>query len=183
MKKLMLLAAVVVLFFSSQGCLVVQKMKFEIDLRNDTAGVATAYAYGIASDAIGNKEYDDDVYLLSDMLTGTGFLEYMENFGRKVIFRELTVDNNSLNGKVVFTFDNIVNVENIIFDGEYYYLTLPPSEVFGETNGLLIQEEDYQRVIWGKEVEKIEFELLNTSPAKLKDMIPEMEKVIKSQKK
>ena len=175
MKKTMLFMAIVAAALTTQGCLLVEKMRYEIIISDDsdTSGSATLYAEGIYSDATGKKELDQDTTILWDIYYQRDeFLGYMAETGRRVLATTLDVEKKKLTGRVDFTFTSIRNVEAIQFDGEYYYYTNMNKDSIGATNGTLIKKKEYNRIIWPKEVKKLEFELISKKPQNKRDLVP-----------
>jgi hypothetical protein len=182
MKKFLLIPTIILLLVTAQGCLLVEKMRYEITINknSDTSGVATLYAEGIYSDAPGKKELEQDTTILWDIyFQKDEFLGYMAEFGRKVIGTELDVVNKKLSGSVNFSFTSIRNVESIQFDGEYYYYTSMNKDSVGFTNGTLIKKPEYTRIIWPKDEKNLIFEMVSKKPQSKKDLIPFFEKKMK----
>ena len=178
----MLFMAIVAAALTTQGCLLVEKMRYEIIISDDsdTSGSATLYAEGIYSDATGKKELDQDTTILWDIYYQRDeFLGYMAETGRRVLATTLDVEKKKLTGRVDFTFTSIRNVEAIQFDGEYYYYTNMNKDSIGATNGTLIKKKEYNRIIWPKEVKKLEFELISKKPQNKRDLVPMVRERIK----
>ncbi|KAB2907907.1 MAG: hypothetical protein LC102_08300 [Ignavibacteriales bacterium] len=175
MKKIMLIAAIAAVSFAAQGCLLIEKMRYEITIsdKSDTTGVAVLYAEGIYSDATGKKELDQDTTILWDIyFQRDEFLGYMAETGKKVLGTELDVVKKKLSGNIQFSFNSIRNVESIQFDGEYYYYTNFNKDSVSSTNGTVIRKPEYTRIIWPKEIKNIEFELVNIKPQNRRDLVP-----------
>lgn len=174
MKKTLLFMAIVAAALTTQGCLLVEKMRYEIIISDDsdTSGSAALYAEGIYSDATGKKELDQDTTILWDIyFQRDEFLGYMAETGRRVLATSLDVEKKKLVGRIDFTFTSIRNVEAIQFDGEYYYYTNMNKDSIGTTNGTLIKKPEYNRIIWPKEVKKLEFELISKKPQNKRDLV------------
>lgn len=180
MKKTGLIVLLVLSAYFLQGCLVVEKMVFDVRLMSDTTGYAVVTAFNVSSDAVGNKEFDDDVALLADMNGGDGFLDYMREFGREVLERHLYIEDGKLNGSCKFTFKSVKNVESIQYDGEYYYLRVNNENTrLGETNGTVIEKDGFKWVVWEKGARSLKFEFYNTSKAKTRDLVPAFKGILK----
>lgn len=182
MKKTLLFMAIVAAALTTQGCLLVEKMRYEIIISDDsdTSGAATLYAEGIYSDATGKKELDQDTTILWDIyFQRDEFLGYMAETGRRVLATTLDVERKKLVGRVDFTFTSIRNVEAIQFDGEYYYYTNMNKDSIGATNGTLIKKKEYNRIIWPKEVKTLEFELISKKPQNKRDLVQMVRERIK----
>ncbi len=174
MKKTLFFMVIVAAALTTQGCLLVEKMKYEITIsdNSDTSGSATLYAEGIYSDATGKKELDQDTTILWDIyFQRDEFLGYMAETGRRVLGTSLDVEKKKLVGRVDFAFNSIRNVEAIQFDGEYYYYTNMNKDSIGATNGTLIKKPEYNRIIWPKDVKKLEFELISNKPQNKRDLV------------
>lgn len=174
MKKTLLFLAIAAAALTTQGCLLVEKMKYEITINDnsDTSGTTILFAEGIYSDATGMKELEQDTTILWDIyFQRDEFLGYMAETGRKVLGTSLDVEKKKLVGRIDFSFNSIRNVEAIQFDGEYYYYTNMNKDSIGATNGTLIKKPEYNRIIWPKEVKKLEFELISKKPQNKRDLV------------
>lgn len=182
MKKTLLFMAIAAAALTTQGCLLVEKMKYEITIndKSDTSGTAILFAEGIYSDATGMKELEQDTTILWDIyFQRDEFLGYMAETGRRVLATTLDVERKKLVGRVDFTFTSIRNVEAIQFDGEYYYYTNMNKDSIGATNGTLIKKKEYNRIIWPKEVKTLEFELISKKPQNKRDLVQMVRERIK----
>jgi hypothetical protein len=175
MKNFLLAFTIIAILFSAQGCLLVEKMRYEITINknSDTSGKAILYADGIYSDAPGKKELEQDTTILWDIyFQRDEFLGYMAEVGKVVDSTKLYIDKKKLKGSIKFSFNSIKDVESIKFDGEYYYYTSMSKDSIGQTNGTVIKKKDYNRIIWSKNEKKLIFELISQKPQNKKDLIP-----------
>ncbi|MBN8547275.1 MAG: hypothetical protein J0L60_14170 [Ignavibacteria bacterium] len=182
MKKTLFAISILTLLLTSQGCLLVEKMRYEITINknSDTTGTATLFADGIYSDATGNKELEQDTTILWDIyFQRDEFLGYMAETGKRLVGVNLDVVNKKLSGSVQFSFNSIRNVEAIQFDGEYYYYTNISKDSIGVTNGTVIKKPEYTRIIWPKDEKKLEFELISKKPQNKRDLVPFFKKKVK----
>ncbi|MDP3831160.1 MAG: hypothetical protein Q8Q47_07800, partial [Ignavibacteriaceae bacterium] len=108
MKKLFLSLLTISFVILINGCLVFNKVTYTIQPHAKKGGTATVVFHDIKSDAIGNKEFDEDKNILFDfMLESDDFVTDMKQEGKKIKSRELFVEENKLNAKVSFAFDEI----------------------------------------------------------------------------
>ncbi|MCE1189099.1 MAG: hypothetical protein LWX56_08145 [Ignavibacteria bacterium] len=158
MKKLYALILAVAIF-SLPGCLVVSKVSYSISMKTKKTGTVSVKFFDIRSDAPGNREFEDDKKNLFDyMLKSDDFLYSMKSEGKNVTSRKLDVYDNKLNGVAIYDFTDIEKIEGIRFNEGYYYLTLQAEDSVLYTNGEIIKNDEYQRIIWKEGTPKLEFE-------------------------
>lgn len=153
---------ITILFFSFQGCLVFEKVKYEINMETAQKGVAKITFYNIQSDAIGNKEFEEDKNILFDfMLKSDEFIYSWQDEGKDIISRKLFVTNDKLNGEVIYKFDQVSIVEGIMHQDGFYFLTLQLEDSVLSTNGTLIYGKEYKRIMWDDTIHPLRFEMLS----------------------
>jgi hypothetical protein len=135
--------------FSFQGCLTFHRISYEINLENELKGKGTIKVYDIRSDAETDQEFGDDKNSLFDyMLKSEEFISDMRNEGKEVTSRRLYAE------------DDMLHAEGIEYDGSFYFLTMEPEDSINFTNGEVIISNNYKRILWDKNVETIEFEII-----------------------
>jgi len=83
--------------------------------------------------------------------------------GKDIYSRRLQVEDEKLNAHIQFYFDDISQIENLIFDEGFYYLTLPLADSVVSTNGQIVISDDYKRIFWDKNVDTLRFEMFSIS--------------------
>lgn len=161
------------------GCIVVEKRSYVINLNNDNSGTATVTFQDIRSNAIGNKEFDQDVINLIDTYQGEDFILYWKEDGITILNRELYVEDDILSGKVTFKFEDITNIEGIRFDNDFYYLSYLAQDSVSATNGQRIDSGEYKRILWDKGTKTLEFTYFDDMEYQTKDMISAVQDVLK----
>lgn len=163
MKKFLFLM-IVALFFSP-GCLVIYKISYSIEMKSEKKGTATVKFYDIRSDAIGNRELEEDKKNLFDYLyRSSDIIESLKSEGKHLMKRTLDVSDNKLNGLAVYDFDDINKVEGIRYESGLYYLTLQTEDSVLSTNGSIESNPLYKRIIWSGDAKKLQFEILADKP-------------------
>jgi hypothetical protein len=177
MKKLSKLVLVLALAFFVGGCLFVEKRVYTIALDSPTAGTATVVYHDIRSNAIGNKEFAEDAdNLFYDTYEHPDFIEFWKRQGVFVKERELWTEGEKLQGKLVLAFDDVSNVENMQYDGEFYYLTLGADDSVMATNGVVIPGEGYTRVLWEAGTDTLRFSIYEDRDTYSRSLAPEFRK-------
>lgn len=155
----MLAGALASLF--TQGCLVGHKMSYEIVPEKSGKGSARVIYTDIRSDAKDDKEFEEDKKNLFDyMQKSSQFLGDMKKEGKNVVSRELYVENGKLNGRAVYKFDKISDVENLTYDDGFYFITLALDDSVLATNGEIIKSDKYKRILWGGDIDTLKFQIL-----------------------
>ncbi|NUN08479.1 MAG: hypothetical protein HUU54_04810 [Ignavibacteriaceae bacterium] len=163
MKKLLFLLIAVLVF--SPGCLVIYKINYTIEMKTEKKGTATVRFYDIRSDAIGNREFEEDKKNLFEYLyRGGEIIESLKSEGKYLMKRTLDVNDNKLNGVAVYDFDDINKVEGIRYESGLYYLTLQTEDSVLTTNGSIEYNPLYKRIIWSGDAKKLQFEILADKP-------------------
>jgi hypothetical protein len=146
---------------SFQGCLTFHRISYKIKLEDELKGKGTIEIYDIRSDAETDGEFEDDKNSLFDyMLKSEEFIFDMRNEGKEVTSRRLYAEDNMLHAEVNFNFKDVKKVEGIEYDGSFYFLTMEHGDSINFTNGEVIISKDYKRILWDKNVETIEFEII-----------------------
>jgi len=163
MNKFFLSLLVVILFFLT-GCLTYHKISYDINLEGPKNGTTTVTLFDIRSDAETNKDFEADKdSLFNSYLKSDDFLKRMLDRGWNIVSRELYLDGKKLNGKVVFKFNDVKDVEGIVFDEGFYYFTMEIDDSVISTNGEVITSKDHKRIIWDKNFKTLKFEMLVNS--------------------
>jgi hypothetical protein len=178
MKKLFLSLLTISFVILINGCLVFNKVTYTIQPHAKKGGTATVVFHDIKSDAIGNKEFDEDKNILFDfMLESDDFVTDMKQEGKKIKSRELFVEENKLNAKVSFAFDEISVVEGMQYQDGYYFLTIPVKDSILSTNGVVIPSKEHKRIIWDKSIKELKFEMLSDAATTgLRELAPHYKK-------
>lgn len=158
---------IIIIMILSPGCLVIDKISYEINLTTEVGGTVTVQFSNIQSDAIGEREFEEDKKNLFEyILKSEDFVSSMELEGKFIKDRKLSIDENKLNGKIVYDFEDIRKVEGIQYDGEFYYLTLQVEDSIITTNGELIISDEYKRIMWDKGTRQLSFEVYSDNGEK-----------------
>ena len=164
MKKIFLLFAILLTASSFSGCLIFNKMSYTINIDKDTTGSAIVIISDIRSDATKSTNLDDDKKnLFTFIYKSPEFLEQMKEEGKIFTDRELFLRGDTLCGKATFTFQNIANVEKIMYEDGFYFLTLTLDDSVLSTNGQLIISKDRKRILWDNSFKQLKFEILGNS--------------------
>jgi hypothetical protein len=162
MRVLTLLSAVI-LFMTLNGCLIFNRISYEIKT-DGKAGTAEITVYDLRSNAAAPSEFEEDKENLFEyMWKSDKFIEDMKKEDKHIISRDLYLKGDTLNGRVVFKFNNISGIENIVAEDGFYYLTLPLADEILSTNGEVIESKDYKRILWDDSFEVLKFEILSFS--------------------
>ena len=146
------------------GCLTFHKVSYDVNLEGPKNGTVTMTIYDIKSDAETSSQFEEDKdTLFSYILKSDDFLKTMLNEGKNFTSRELYIENNKLNGKAVFSFNDIRRVEGIVYDEGFYYLTMEVDDSVISTNGEVIKSKDHKRIIWDRNFKTLKFEMFVTS--------------------
>jgi len=161
MRKILFGLFAVISISMFNGCLVGNKISYEINLETEKTGSATVMFSHIRSDGQNKDEFEEDKYNLFEyMVKSKEFIASMKKEGKNVVDRELYVEDGKLYGKGVYKFDNLTSVENLIFEDGYYYITLAPDDSILTTNGEIIKSHSHKRIIWDKSYKTLKFEIM-----------------------
>jgi len=162
MKNFSIIIVTLSLVFLTQGCLLFHSVSYKVELDGTTSGTATVLVEDIRSDALNSEELDSDKKNLFEFILGSDdFITLMEDEGQFITSRELYNSDGILNGKAIFTFDNITKVEGIVYEAPFYFLTINPEDSILETNGEVIISKDYKRIIWDDSFKTLKFKMFS----------------------
>ena len=109
------------ILFLSPGCLVFEKIYYEISINEDKSGSAKIYISDITSDATDTEAFKQDTSaLFTFMLKSDEFIEDMKSEGRFITKRKLLVNGGNLDAEVEYDFNNIAGAENIVYEDGFY---------------------------------------------------------------
>jgi hypothetical protein len=146
--------------FIVQGCLIFNTISYEINLETENSGTVSVFIHDIKSNAMSSKELNEDKhYLFEFALKSDEFVNQMEEEGKYIDSRKFEIVDNKLNGKVLYSFDEISNVEGIVYDEPFYFLTLALEDSVISTNGEIIISEGHKRIIWDNSIETLKFSM------------------------
>lgn len=161
-KAITLVILTAIVFFAG-GCIDVAKMTYKITIENGMKGHATVHYYDITSDAIGNKEFEEDKKLLFNLMyESQEFVDTMKVDGVSITSRKLFVENGKLNGEITFDFEDISALEPIRYESGIWFLTVMPEDSITAPDGQMVTGTGYKRVLW--DGNKTEFEFSRYSP-------------------
>jgi hypothetical protein len=160
-----LIVSLFVAGFLYSGCLVGHKIVYEIKVQPNGTGTATVIYSDIRSNATDDAKLDvDKTNLFSYMLKSTQFVNDMRKEGKDIISRKLYLEEGKLNGKAVYKFNKISDVENLSFEDNFYFVTLSLDDSVIATNGIQLKSATYKRILWDNTFTDLKFEIL-TEPA------------------
>lgn len=154
-----------IIFFSlflMNGCLLFHTVSYEITLNDDNSGKVTVTVNNIRSDAINKTALDEDKKNLFEFLLGSDeFVSQMKDEGKHITGRSLFIEDNKLNGNIFYTFNKISDVEGIVYDEPYYFLTLSPEDSVIITNGEVIISDNVKRIMWDNSIDTLKFTMFS----------------------
>ena len=157
-KTLFILSLAAITF---SGCLVYQKVSYEISVDGKKSGEAKVTFYDLKSDALGNKEFNEDKEtLFNKLFKSDEFILSQKDEGKEVTNRKLFVEDIKLNGEVNFKFKDINVVEGIQQQDGYYFLTVEKGDSIISTNGTVVPLKKFKRIIWDGKEKVLKFEML-----------------------
>lgn len=161
------------LLLSSPGCLVFQKISYEITINDDKSGTANVYITDITSDATDNDAFGQDTSaLFTFMLKGKEFVDDMKNEGRFITSRKLIVSGDNLDAEVKYDFNYIAGIENISYEEGFYFLTMDPADSIISTNGEIIKSESYKRIMWDDKQKLLKFTMFSAETDAYRKLSP-----------
>jgi len=164
MKKLFVLLGITGLMLLTHGCLLMHSVSYEINVDGKEGGTAVVTVDDIRSDALNSTELDQDKKTLFEFLyKSNDFISQMKDEGKNITSRKLFVEDGNLNGQVHFKFDSVSNVEGIVYEKPFYYLTLSESDSVISTNGEVIKTDDYKRILWDNSIKVLKFRMFSDS--------------------
>ncbi len=164
--------------FLLPGCLIVSKISYRISLKEDLSGSAVVTFFDIRSDAVGNKEFDEDKKNLFDYIyKSDDFIQSLKLEGKFVQKRDLKIETGKLIGSAVYEFNDVEKIEGIRKDGKYLYLTLQSDDEVLSTNGEIVGQNEFKRIIWTQGVKELSFDIASgQSQQRTKDLKPFLNK-------
>ncbi len=147
---------------SFQGCLVYQKVSYEIAVDGKKSGEAKVTFFDLKSDALGNKEFNEDKEtLFNKLFKSDEFILAQKEEGKDITNRRLYIENKKLNGEITFKFSDVGVVEGRLqLQDGYYFLTVEESDSIISTNGTVVPINKFKRIIWEKDIKVLKFEML-----------------------
>ncbi len=163
---------------SFSGCLVYQRVSYEIAVDGKKPGEAKVIFYDLKSDALGNKEFNEDKELLfNKYFKSDEFILAQKEEGRDIANRRLFIENKKLNGEITFKFSDLgVVTGSLQYQDGYYFLTVEEGDSIISTNGEVLKVEKvdsvrtqsgmvsknnvFKRIIWKGKENVLKFEML-----------------------
>lgn len=146
------------------GCLVFNKISYEIVMSDSSAGSASVAIYDIRSDAKTPFRLEEDInYLYNYSGKSKKFIEQMKLEGKEITGRELEIKEDTVIGYLSFNFNSLSAFGNITFDAGFYILTLSPTDSIIATNGQVLRTKNDLRILWDEDIEKISYTLMGNS--------------------
>jgi len=162
MKKIIMITAFLSLMLLTHGCLLMHSVSYEISANGKGKGTAIVTADNIKSDALNSNVLNEDKKALFEfMYKSDDFATQMKDEGKEITSRKLFIEDGKLCGEVQFKFENINNVEGIIYEEPFYYLTLSPGDSVISTNGEVIETDENRRIIWDNTIEVLKFTMFS----------------------
>lgn len=153
-----LIFVLISVLISAPGCLVFEKISYEIKINDDKSGSAKIYITNIVSDATDREAFKQDTSaLFTFMLKSNEFIEDMKNQGRLITKRNLILNGDNLDAEAEYNFSNIVGIENIMYEDGFYYLTIDLADSVISTNGEIIKSKNYKRILWDENQKILRF--------------------------
>lgn len=161
------------IIISNPGCLIFNKISYEITISEDKSGTANLYISDITSDATDDEAFAQDTAgLFTQMQKSEDFIEEMKREGRFITARKLIVNGENLDAEVKYNFKNISVVENITHEDGFYFLTVEPSDSIISTNGQIIVSKNYKRILWDDKVKILKFEMFSDDTYAYRKLTP-----------
>jgi len=143
------------------GCLVGNKISYNVQLDEKGGGTAEVIIHDIRSDAQTDLDFEEDKSnLFQFMLKSPDFVTQMMKEGKYIKSRELFVEDGKLNGKIVYTFNKLSDFENLMLADGFYFITAQPEDEVVSTNGQVVNSDTYKRIMWSADQKNIQFEML-----------------------
>ncbi len=167
MKKIFIYSAAflpIVFLFTLNGCLIFNRIDYEVHLETPEKGYAIITAYDMRSNAETNEDFEKDTTnLFSYMLKSKEFADQQKEQGKDIYSRKLFVKDNMLIGQAEYRFDSVAAVENIKYEEGFHYLNLALDDSVISTNGVIVKSKDFKRILWGKDIKILKFEMFSES--------------------
>lgn len=146
------------------GCLQFKTVSYEVTMFTENSGEVLIRINDIRSDAETDEAFEEDkTALFETMLGSQQFIDDMNDEGKFISSRELFVENEKLNGKGKYRFDEIGKVEGMVYADGFYYITFEPSDSIVSTNGQIFITDQYKRIVWDKSFKTLKFEMLSNT--------------------
>ena len=172
-KSLFSILFLIFIFIFAPGCLVFNKISYEINLNEDRSGKAIIYITDITSDATDSEAFSQDTEaLFSQMLKGDEFIEEMKNGGRLITSRKLFLNGDNLDAEVKYDFNHIAGIENISYEDSFYFLTMDLADSIISTNGEIIKSKTYKRILWDDKQKVLKFEMFSAETDAYRKLSP-----------
>ncbi len=164
--------------FLLPGCLIVSKISYHISVGEDRSGSAVVTFHDIRSDAIGNKEFEEDrKNLFEYILKSDEFVNSLQLEGKFIKSRDLKISEGKLTGVAKYDFNDVEKIEGIRHQDGLYYLTLQSDDKVLSTNGEMVSTGDYKRIIWRDSATELLFEIESGQvQQKTRDLTPYLNK-------
>lgn len=160
MKKLLIVLLISSLPLLFNGCLTCNVVSYEVMKPVDGKGTVIVEIFDIRTDSETEEEINEDInYLFDYSIKSNEFVVNMNDEGKEVISRELIKKEDELDGRVLYSYTDIKNVEGLVYDDSYYYLTLSPDDSIVSTNGEIIIQKDYKRIVWDDSHKTLKFQM------------------------
>lgn len=161
------------LLLPNTGCLVFQKISYEIVISDDKSGTANIYITDITSDAIDEEAFrQDTTAIFTFMQNSYEFIEDMKTEGRFITHRKLILNNDKLDAEVKYNFKNIAGIENISYEDGFYFITMDPADSIVSTNGEIIKSKTYKRILWDDQQKVLRFEMFSAETDAYRKLSP-----------
>lgn len=167
MKTIFSAALCAALAFVMYGCLAGEKISYQVNVdgKSHNSGTATVLYTNIRSDGTNDEEVQEDMKNLFDyMLKDPKFISDMKIEGKDIVKRELIKDDDRLDGRVVYHFSRLSDVENLAYEDGFYFLTLALDDSVLYTNGEVITSSKYKRILWDDSHTTLKFEIYIEPP-------------------
>jgi len=159
MKKILIFLPLII---STQGCLVFHSVSYEVKLDNEKSGNVVVMVNDIRSDAVNTSELEEDKnQLFNFLLKSDDFIQQMKEEGKMITDRRLFNSEGKLKGNINYTFNDISDVEGIVYEETFYFLTLGVDDSVISTNGELIKSKNYKRIMWDSSLTVLKFEMFS----------------------
>ena len=147
-----------------QGCLVFHTVSYEVNLDDEKSGTVTMQVNDIRSDAMNVSELEEDKKQLFNFIWKSDeFVEQMKDEGKSISDRQLYVSEETLNGTLKYTFQDISNVEGIMYQEPFYFLTLSLEDSIISTNGEVVVSEGHKRIMWDNSLNTLKFKMFSAN--------------------
>ena len=159
MKKI-LYVFVIIMLAQLNGCIVFNKVSYEITVNEDGTGTALVLIEDLNTDATTEEAINEDVKsILEYGWKSQEFINEMNAEGKIITSRNILIEREKLNALINYEFTDISKVEGMQFDDPYYYLTISVEDSIVSTNGQIIKTAEYQRIIWDKSMSTLKFKM------------------------